>query len=135
MGKELLTLTISRCCCFDGSTETKNSLKEEVGGYENVYVLRDLEVGNVEALKDLNLVEPSAEKDGDVLDALVVALDVLRKGTAAKTKCSKRVFLVTGGECLADDDEQAEEITGQFTAMDTKLDVVYVDCKIVDLFV
>jgi 3-deoxy-D-arabino-heptulosonate 7-phosphate (DAHP) synthase class II len=102
-------------------------MNEELGGYDNVYVHRNLEVGNVESLQDLQKVEPSQDANGDVLDALVVALDVLRKNTMDKKKCTRRVFLVTGGECLAEDDEQAEEITSQFNAMETKLDVVYVE--------
>ncbi|KAI5598502.1 hypothetical protein BDE02_02G136600, partial [Populus trichocarpa] len=94
-----------------GTRETDNVLTKEVGGYEHVVVLRDIEVVNgdlVDALQEL----PRGTFDGDYLDAIVVGMDMLIKKYQATNKGKKRL------------EDQVNTIAAQMSARGVKMESV-----------
>lgn len=63
-----------------GTDGTNNSLNETLGGYENISCAFDVEITKWEMLQILeNEIKPAqGDKEGDWLDAIIVAMDILR---------------------------------------------------------
>ncbi|KAL9859347.1 putative DNA helicase [Arabidopsis thaliana] len=70
-----------------GTEETGNELAREIGGYENVTVLRNIRVVDELAAEHVKQL-PRGTVAGDFLDALIVGMDMLIKmyGNAHKGK-------------------------------------------------
>ncbi|EDO36675.1 predicted protein [Nematostella vectensis] len=88
-----------------GTEETSNRLNEECGGYENISVVKDLAPPDLEMLRFIHDgITPGLFTDKNnntamhsskpVIDAVVVAMDLLREKTRGK-KCDKKIYLFT----------------------------------------
>uniref|UniRef100_A0A0V0I1H7 Putative ovule protein n=1 Tax=Solanum chacoense TaxID=4108 RepID=A0A0V0I1H7_SOLCH len=117
-----------------GTADTKNELKEEIGGYEHVTVLRNIKVVDedlVDALQKL----PRGSVPGDFLDAIVVGMDMLIKKFGQTNKAKKRLCLITNAVSLIKDpfegtkEDQVNTIATQMTAQGMKMDCVIVRMK------
>lgn len=117
-----------------GTADTKNELKEEIGGYEHVTVLRNIKVVDedlVDALEKL----PRGSVPGDFLDAIVVGMDMLIKKFGQTNKAKKRLCLITNAVSLIKDpfegtkEDQVNTIATQMTAQGMKMDCVIVRMK------
>ncbi|XP_060218825.1 ATP-dependent DNA helicase 2 subunit KU80 [Lycium barbarum] len=117
-----------------GTSDTKNELTEEIGGYEHVTVLRNIKVVDddlVDALQNL----PRGSFPGDFLDAIVVGMDMLIKKFGQTNKGKKRLCLITNAATPIKDpfegtkEDQVNTITTQMTAQGMKMDCVIVRMK------
>eukprot|EP01113_Clastostelium_recurvatum_P048652 TRINITY_DN8908_c0_g1_i3.p1 TRINITY_DN8908_c0_g1~~TRINITY_DN8908_c0_g1_i3.p1 ORF type:complete len:744 (-),score=183.33 TRINITY_DN8908_c0_g1_i3:59-2119(-) len=107
-----------------GTEDTSNMLMDD--GYQHVTVLRDIIQPDVGLLRMIEDITPGP-RDADLMDALIVAMDMLVRKTTGK-RYSKRIFLVTnaGGPISLSDSERTDLIA-QFEKMDAKLNVIGVD--------
>ncbi|KAL3616562.1 ATP-dependent DNA helicase II subunit 2 [Castilleja foliolosa] len=114
-----------------GTADTKNDLTVEVGGYENVKVLRDIKVVDgdlVEALHHL----PLGTVNGDFLDAIVVGMDMMIKKYGPTNKGKKRICLITDAVTPTKDpfegtkEEQVKTVAQQMSTQGMKMDCVIV---------
>ncbi|KAK4476526.1 hypothetical protein RD792_015682 [Penstemon davidsonii] len=112
-----------------GTADTKNDLTVEVGGYENVMVLRDIKVvdGNlVEALQQI----PRGTVHGDFFDAIVVGMDMLVKKYGPTNKGKKRLCLITNAVSPIKDpyegtkEDQVNTIAAQMMKDGMKMDCI-----------
>jgi ATP-dependent DNA helicase 2 subunit 2 len=106
-----------------GTDETDNALHDELGGYENVSVSRDLDVTTLGFLTSLDGIQ-TTDSEGDLLNALMVGLDLLHKRTAKK-KYSKRLFLVSDGGSSISGVDDVGPILDSLEAMECKMTVMY----------
>ncbi|KAG8391672.1 hypothetical protein BUALT_Bualt01G0211700 [Buddleja alternifolia] len=118
----------------DRADHTKNALTLEVGGYENVMVLRNIKVVDgdlVEALQQL----PRGTIHGDFLDAIVVGMDMLIKKYGPTNKGKKRLCLVTNAVSPIKDpfegtkEDQVNTVAAQMMTHGMKMDCVVVRTK------
>ncbi|GAU38607.1 hypothetical protein TSUD_266470, partial [Trifolium subterraneum] len=102
-----------------GTEDTDNELTTEVGGYKHVVVSKNSKVVDgdiVEALQQL------PRGTADVLDAVIVAMDMLIKKFGETNKGKKRLCLITNAQCPIKDpyegskEEQVTTIAKQMTA-------------------
>ncbi|XP_057546742.1 ATP-dependent DNA helicase 2 subunit KU80 isoform X3 [Amaranthus tricolor] len=114
-----------------GTKETKNDLTVEVGGYENIVVLRNIKVVDgdlVDALESL----PQGTVPGDFLDAIVVGMDMLIKKYGPTNKGKKRLCLITNALSRLRDpfegtkEDQVCAIARQMTEQAMKLECIVV---------
>ncbi|KAL0429012.1 UNVERIFIED_CONTAM: ATP-dependent DNA helicase 2 subunit KU80 [Sesamum radiatum] len=114
-----------------GTADTKNDLTVEVGGYENVMVLRDVKVVDgdlIEALQQL----PRGSAHGDFLDAIVVGMDMLIKKYGPTIKGKKRLCLITNALTPIKDpyegtkEDQVNTVAGQMMTHGMKMDCVII---------
>ncbi|PNY13475.1 ATP-dependent DNA helicase 2 subunit ku80-like protein [Trifolium pratense] len=135
---------MSHLFCVYFFSDTDNELTTEVGGYQHVVVMKNSKVVDgdiVEALQQL----PRGTSDGDcihkviqphkslllhsgyldfdlVLDAVIVAMDMLIKKFGETNKGKKRLCLITNAQCPIKDpyegskEEQVTTIAKQMTA-------------------
>ncbi|KAL8500243.1 hypothetical protein ACS0TY_020010 [Phlomoides rotata] len=117
-----------------GTADTKNALTVEVGGYENVKVLRDIKVVDgdlVEALHQL----PRGSVRGDFLDAIVVGMDMLIKKYKETNKGKKRICLITNADTPTKDpyqgtkEDEVKIVAAQMITHGIKMDCVVVRAK------
>ncbi|KAI3444684.1 hypothetical protein Pfo_001349 [Paulownia fortunei] len=117
-----------------GTADTKNDLTVEVGGYENVMVLRDVKVVDgdlVEALQQL----PRGSVHGDFLDAIVVGMDMLIKKYGPTNKGKKRLCLITDAVTPTKDpyegtkEDQVKTVAGQMNTHGMKMDCIVIRAK------
>ncbi|KMT00104.1 hypothetical protein BVRB_1g019280 [Beta vulgaris subsp. vulgaris] len=114
-----------------GTAETNNELTAEVGGYENIVVLRGIKVVDgdlVDALEEL----PQGTVRGDFLDAIVVGMDMVIKKYGPTNKGKKRLCLITNALSHLRDpyegtkEDQVSTIALQMTEQAIKLECVVV---------
>ncbi|GMH00585.1 hypothetical protein Nepgr_002424 [Nepenthes gracilis] len=114
-----------------GTEETNNELTREVGGYEHVFVLRNIKVVDgdlVDVVQEL----PRGTVAGDFLDAIVVGMDMLIKKYGPTNKGKQRLCLITNALCPIKEphegtkDDQVSIITSQMTAHGMKLECIIV---------
>ncbi|KAL3814909.1 hypothetical protein ACJIZ3_016177 [Penstemon smallii] len=112
-----------------GTADTKNDLTVEVGGYENVMVLRDIKVVDgdlVEALQQI----PRGTVHGDFFDAIVVGMDMLIKKYGLTNKGKKRLCLITNAVSPIKDpyegtkEDQVNTIAAQMMKDGMKMDCI-----------
>lgn len=110
---------------FFGTVESRNDLDKD--GYEHVFVARDgnLDVPDLAALRSLTDCPPSGA-ESDAIDALIVALDLMIKKTAAN-KYSKTIVLMTDGASATYGDEDLQECVKQLELTNTKLCIALLD--------
>ncbi|GAA0138353.1 DNA helicase [Lithospermum erythrorhizon] len=117
-----------------GTAETRNELTKEVGGYQNVTVMRDIKVVDgdlVEVLQPL----PQGSASGDFLDAIIVAMDMLIKKYGPTNKGKKRLCLITNAASPVKDpfegtkEDQVNTIASQMKASGMKMNCVIVRTK------
>ncbi|PIN23795.1 DNA-binding subunit of a DNA-dependent protein kinase (Ku80 autoantigen) [Handroanthus impetiginosus] len=117
-----------------GTADTKNDLTVEVGGYENVMVLRDIKVVDgdlVEALQQL----PRGSVHADFLDAIVVGMDMLIKKYGATYKGRKRLCLITNAVTPTKDpdegtkEDQVKTVAAQMRTHGMKMDCIITRAK------
>ncbi|KAL6569394.1 ATP-dependent DNA helicase II subunit 2 [Orobanche minor] len=123
-----------------GTEDTKNDLAVEVGGYENVKVLRDIKVVDgelVEALHHLPQGNVHGEvtyflNSAEVLDAIVVAMDMMIKKYGSTNKGKKRLCLITDAITPTKDpfegskEDQVKTVAQQMNTHGMKMDCVIV---------
>ncbi|GAM18435.1 hypothetical protein SAMD00019534_016100 [Acytostelium subglobosum LB1] len=105
-----------------GTKGTKNNLQKD--GYQHITMQSEIEEPKIETLKYLENLSPG-ESRGDLIDALIVAMDMLINKTEKK-KYQKRIFLVTN----ANDPINKEDLSTlqeQFKKIDVKLNIIGVD--------
>ena len=73
-----------------GARETHNHLSHM--GYNNVNMLQDIEPVSFQLIRQLSVISPG-EHDGDFVDALIVATDILNR---VEEDCNKVIYLITG---------------------------------------
>ncbi|XP_047978720.1 ATP-dependent DNA helicase 2 subunit KU80 isoform X1 [Salvia hispanica] len=114
-----------------GTTDTKNDLTVEVGGYENVTVLRDIKVVDG-ALVDVLHQLPRGSACGDFLDAVVVGMDMMIKKYKETNKGKKRLCLITNAVTPTrlpyegTKEDQVKTVAAQMMAHGMKMDCVVV---------
>ncbi|XVF26321.1 hypothetical protein REPUB_Repub14bG0006100 [Reevesia pubescens] len=114
-----------------GTQETNNELTKEVGGYENIVVLKDIEVVDGDLVDTLQKL-PRGTVDGDFLDAIVVGMDMLIKKYKGTYKGKKRLCLITNGIHPIKDslegskEDQVRTIAVQMTAQGMKMESIVV---------
>ena len=87
-----------------GSDQSYNELMQD-GSYENIYVLQELKALQRQDLKELRRqLVPSKANQGDAIDAVVVAIDMITKH-CKKLKYKRRIILVTNGRGHMDPDQ------------------------------
>ncbi|CAF2106280.1 unnamed protein product [Brassica napus] len=112
-----------------GTQETENELARDIGGYENVKVLRNIKVVD-ELVVDLVKRLPRGPVAGDFLDALIVGMDMLIKMYGAGQKGKKRLCLITNAACPTKDpfegtkDEQVSTIAVKMAAEGIKMESI-----------
>lgn len=113
-----------------GVHEAFNELHEELGGYENVSVLRPIQVVDDDILDTLENL-PEGSEPGDYLDAIIVGMDMLIKKAGPGKKGNKHLYLITDGESFvkesAEDEskeEQVDKVAAQLAEHGMKLDAV-----------
>lgn len=90
---------------------------------------RAIEKLSLDALRNLEGVKPEAkaQKSGDIMDGLIVALDMLSRHCGTK-KYKKRIFVITDGEkeakCSA---EERRQVIESMNETDTRLNVITLD--------
>lgn len=118
-----------------GTEDTDNELTTEVGGYQHVVVSKNSKVVDgdiVEALQQL----PRGTTDGDFLDAVIVAMDMLIKKFGDTNKGKKRLCLITNAQCPIKDpyegskEEQVTTIAKQMTSHGMKMESIIVRGKL-----
>uniref|UniRef100_A0A2P2KE06 ATP-dependent DNA helicase 2 subunit KU80 n=1 Tax=Rhizophora mucronata TaxID=61149 RepID=A0A2P2KE06_RHIMU len=114
-----------------GTEGTSNELTKEVGGYQNVTVLRDITAVDgylVDILQRL----PQGTVSGDYLDAIVVGMDMLIKKYQSTFKGKKRLCLVTNAlcpvkyPCEGSKEDQVSTIAVQMTAHGMRMECIVV---------
>jgi len=114
-----------------GTAGTDNHLASQYGGgqYANVTCFRAVERLSLEALRSTEGVKPEAkaQKGGDIMDGLIVALDMLSRHCGTK-KYKKRIFVISDGEkeakCSA---EEKRQVIQSMNETDTRLNVITLD--------
>lgn len=102
-----------------GSAETENPLNEQLGGYEHVQVLHELNAPTLETLRSVSRVE-SGDEVGDILDGVLVAYALL----TGKSSGTKRVLVITDGASPISHAEQLDQIVGQFKSNAVNVEVM-----------
>eukprot|EP01133_Synstelium_polycarpum_P006600 gene6600-7664_t len=105
-----------------GTKTTKNNLQKD--GYQHITMVCDIEEPKVETLNFLENLPPG-ESNGDVIDSLIVAMDMLIQKTEKK-KYQKRIFLVTNANGSINKDD-LPVLKEQFKKIDVKLNIIGVD--------
>ncbi|EFA77444.1 ATP-dependent DNA helicase [Heterostelium album PN500] len=105
-----------------GTKETKNNLQKD--GYHHITTQTEIEEPTLETLKFLEQLKPGQSR-GDIIDALIVAMDMLIHKTAKK-KYQKRIFLVTNCYDPINKDDLST-LRDQFKKIDVKLNIIGVD--------
>jgi hypothetical protein len=115
-----------------GTKKTDNNLNTTLGKgqYENVTELRTLEKVNIDSLRSIDEIklEPApSQKNGDIMDGLIVAMNMLDKHCGTK-KYKKRIFVITDGEKKAKYDvHEKKQVIANMNATDTRLNVITLD--------
>ncbi|XP_057807404.1 ATP-dependent DNA helicase 2 subunit KU80 isoform X2 [Salvia miltiorrhiza] len=114
-----------------GTTGTKNDLTVEVGGYENVTVLRDIKVVDGDLVDVLHQL-PRGGAPGDFLDAVVVGMDMMIKKYKETNKGKKRLCLITNAVTPTRNpyegtkEDQVKTVAAQMMTHGMKMDCVVV---------
>ncbi|KAL0397780.1 UNVERIFIED_CONTAM: ATP-dependent DNA helicase 2 subunit KU80 [Sesamum calycinum] len=114
-----------------GTADTKNDLTVEVGGYENVMVLRDVKVVDADLIEALQQL-PRGSAHGDFLDAIVVGMDMLIKKYGPTNKGKKRLCLITNALTPIKDpyegtkEDQVNTVAAQMMTHGMKMDCVII---------
>jgi hypothetical protein len=89
-------------------------------------VAQSIDVPGMEFLRCLPALQASSMQ-GDMLDSLVVALDLLQKRSGGKNKAAarRRIFLVTDASGPIRGVQDMDRILDQLKELDCKLDVMY----------
>ncbi|CAA0277623.1 ATP-dependent DNA helicase 2 subunit KU80 [Arabidopsis thaliana] len=112
-----------------GTEETGNELAREIGGYENVTVLRNIRVVDELAAEHVKQL-PRGTVAGDFLDALIVGMDMLIKMYGNAHKGKKRMCLITNAACPTKDpfegtkDDQVSTIAMKMAAEGIKMESI-----------
>ncbi|EYU31996.1 hypothetical protein MIMGU_mgv1a022226mg [Erythranthe guttata] len=123
-----------------GTAETKNDLTVEVGGYENVMVLRGIKVVDgdlVEALHQLprGTVHGDCIQSSAFLDAIVVGMDMIIKMYGTTNKGKKRICLITNAVTPTKDpyegtkEDQVKTVAAQMITHGMKMDSIIIRTK------
>eukprot|EP00281_Chroomonas_sp_CCMP1168_P018512 CAMPEP_0206236148 /NCGR_PEP_ID=MMETSP0047_2-20121206/13549_1 /ASSEMBLY_ACC=CAM_ASM_000192 /TAXON_ID=195065 /ORGANISM="Chroomonas mesostigmatica_cf, Strain CCMP1168" /LENGTH=704 /DNA_ID=CAMNT_0053660441 /DNA_START=80 /DNA_END=2194 /DNA_ORIENTATION=- len=91
-----------------GSHATVNDLHDQLGGYENVCVEREVDLTDVPLLKKIDKVNLGG-KPGDLMDAMIVAVGLLDDPRFVKSY-EKKIILVTDGKTPINGPEQLGDI-------------------------
>lgn len=106
------------------SNQTSNLLQAD--GYGNIETMQDLKALQRKDLKDLQIqLKPSKTDQGDAIDAIVVAIDLITK-YCKKLKYKRKIVLVTNGKGSIDPD-QAPDIAEKLKEDEIELVVLGVD--------
>ncbi|KAK4418764.1 ATP-dependent DNA helicase 2 subunit KU80 [Sesamum alatum] len=114
-----------------GTADTKNDLTVEVGGYENVMVLRDVKVVDGDLIDALHQL-PRGSAHGDFLDAIVVGMDMLIKKYGPTNKGKKRLCLITNALTPIKDpfegtkEDQVNTVAAQMMTHGMKMDCIVI---------
>ncbi|KAM0945487.1 putative DNA helicase [Dioscorea sansibarensis] len=114
-----------------GTEEAKNELEKEVGGYENVFVLRDIKVVDGDLVDVLHNI-PRGKFHGDFIDVIVVGIDMLMKKFGETNKGKQCLCLVTNAQYPIKDpyegtkEDQVDLISAQMKANGIKFDCVVI---------
>lgn len=120
--KLLLSKTHEIGIILMGTEGTENDLAENYGGYDHISVLQELDVPSPDTLLLASAIEAST-MNGDVLDAIVVAVQMIET-KIAKKKYKKRLFILTDGNCTANSPDQLNDIIDQLNIQDIRVNVV-----------
>ena len=108
--------------------ETNNAQAEEDEAYNHISVLKELGMLEIDGLRRLQeQVKPSNTEEGDVISALIIAIQKIMEFTTLKTgkpgKFERYIYLLTDGQGAADGDdldsvaEQLKEVGIELTVM------------------
>mmetsp|Transcript_7004 Transcript_7004/g.13932 ORF Transcript_7004/g.13932 Transcript_7004/m.13932 type:complete len:711 (+) Transcript_7004:179-2311(+) len=102
-----------------GTDLTYNYLQDD--GYENMFMKQEIQQCSLELLKEINQIEPGVD-EGDYLDALVVAADMIYKKCEKKT-FEKSIVIVTNFALKQKDIGQIDSIAGALRSQDINLTI------------
>eukprot|EP00164_Ancoracysta_twista_P005692 GFYU01007816.1.p1 GENE.GFYU01007816.1~~GFYU01007816.1.p1 ORF type:complete len:757 (-),score=282.95 GFYU01007816.1:39-2186(-) len=108
-----------------GTKNTDNPLAEDLGGYENITVLKDLNVPDMDYLTALEAVEAEGGPS-DFIEAMVVGMHVMQE-KIQKKKYTRRLFLVTDAETEIEgvqDLEAGSDFMSSIDNTETKVNVI-----------
>ncbi|KAJ4457638.1 putative X-ray repair cross-complementing protein 5 [Paratrimastix pyriformis] len=109
-----------------GTEGTENDLYEEGSDqYAHITLARDMDTCDLEFLRKLERLEAS-EHQGDLLDAIIVAMDLLIK-KAGKRKLDKRLMVITDAASEIGNPEDIKAVVAQFKSRDVRFDVIGLD--------
>ncbi|CAH2035998.1 unnamed protein product [Thlaspi arvense] len=112
-----------------GTEETENELAKDIGGYDNVAVLRTIRVVDEVVVDNVKRL-PRGTVAGDFLDAVIVGMDMLIKMYGAAQKGKKQLCLITNAACPTKDpfegtkDEQVSTIAVKMAAEGIKMESI-----------
>ncbi|KAK9758053.1 hypothetical protein RND81_01G203500 [Saponaria officinalis] len=118
-----------------GTADTNNDLTREVGGYENIVVLKDIKVVDGDLVDVVEQLQRGTVP-GDFLDAIVVGMDMLIKKYGPTNKGKKRLCLISNALSRLRDpfegtkDDQVSTIAMQMTEHAIKLECIVVRGKL-----
>lgn len=114
-----------------GTEDTNNDLYDgQSPFYKHVTVFRNIEQPDIELIRAIENDIQGQNAEGDFVDALIVAVDMLGKHTAGK-KFNKRIIMVTdaGSPCHPD---QIEKIVEEMNSKEMKLQIFGLDFDNID---
>ena len=113
-----------------GTEDTSNRLAEMYKGeYQNVKTVRMLSKIDLDFFRDIDMFTASENKveKGDIMDALIVAMDLLNMHCGTR-KYRKRIFLFTDGEKQTmQNDSEMTSLIEQMRQRDVRLNVITLD--------
>ncbi|OMJ72727.1 hypothetical protein SteCoe_28760 [Stentor coeruleus] len=105
-----------------GSEDTANELAENYGGYEHVSIIQEMDVPTLDSMIMVSALE-SSNQTGDILDAIVVAVNMI-ENKIGKKKFKKRMFILTDGNCTANAPDQLQDIIDQINIQEIRVNVI-----------
>lgn len=106
-----------------GTDETNNRLSQD-GFYEHITVVKELSKPDLEMIRFIDQINPEGAQ-GDFIDALIVALDMIIDTTGTR-KFQKRIFLLTDAGCPANADD-VDAVAKEFRNRGAKLNVIAIN--------
>jgi ATP-dependent DNA helicase 2 subunit 2 len=115
----------------DDTSNPQTDDGDDDGAYDNIAVLKELgplEIPDLRSLQDV--VKPSSTDNGDVMSALIVAIDKIEKFTTLKTgkpgKFERYIYLLTDGQGSADPSD-LDDVAGRLKEIGIELTVMWVE--------
>eukprot|EP00124_Ichthyophonus_hoferi_P000559 Ihof_evm12s21 gene=Ihof_evmTU12s21 len=113
-----------------GTEDTKNQLTEgSTGEYSHVTVAKNLNKVNLDLLRFVETIVPGPV-NGDYMDALVVAMDLLLARVSGKVSYKPRLFIITNGQSAINwEDEQVNQIISGVKEKGISVEVIGIDIE------
>lgn len=109
-----------------GTKKTKNHLAEEYEGeYQNISIVQNIEPVSLQLFQRVESLQNESGQ-GDIVDAIVVATDMIHERTGTK-KYARRIFLVTDAGSPIHFQNDISDIVKSIKARDISINVIGID--------